>query len=151
MININKCCISFNLKKWPKIPKRTKAFWFCLSVACIYCILQLFFPYNRELEKTHDYSLIIDEVRLRDSSSKGTRMNLRIVSEGKVFYVWYPQKEYLNYSENIFQDLLTGNVVLVSVKVSDKQSVRDIILNQQRIVELRNDDTVYYSLETENN
>ena len=80
---------------------------------------------------------------------KGIRMKLTIMDGDNLFYVWYPQSSYRNYARKIETELLTGETTSVTVKVASNQTIRDKLLHQRRIVDLRNGDSIYYDLDTE--
>ena len=76
-------------------------------------------------------------------------MRLEIVSEDLIYYVWYPQSTYLAFSQNVEQDLLSGNTSYVEVKCVSKQTLRDKLLGKRRVVDLKNSNRVYYDQEIE--
>ena len=76
-------------------------------------------------------------------------MKLTIMDGDNLFYVWYPQSSYRNYARKIETELLTGETTSVTVKVASNQTIRDKLLHQRRIVDLRNGDSIYYDLDTE--
>ena len=145
-------CYSFrvNPKQIRKIPKYIFVFAVILVFIVIYCIVLLFHPEYQRLNDLQDCEINIDQVNLRDShDTKGSRMKLEIVSEKTTYYVWYPQSIYLDYASNVETDLLTGNVISVKIKIANKQSIRDYLFNQKRVVDIRSGSAVYYDLDTE--
>lgn len=145
-----KYSIRVNLKRVKNIPKATVCVWMLLGLACLYCIIQLFLPTYRTLEKMKECEISIDKIHLIDShDTKGSRMKLEIISENTTYYVWYPQSKYREFAYEIENELLSGDVTSVTAKVVSTKSIQDYLLNQIRIVDLRSNTSVYYCLNTE--
>lgn len=145
-------CYSLKIipKRIKQIPRITIVFGVMLAFIVIYCIVILCHPGYQRLDDLQDCEITIDRVNLRDShDTKGSRMKLEIVSEKTTYYVWYPQSKYLDYVSNVEKDLLSGNVISVKIKIANKQSIRDYLFNQKRVVDIRSGSAVYYDLDTE--
>ena len=137
-------------KRIKQIPKITVGYWIMLAFIFLYCVVQLCIPKYQTLDDLQDCEINIDQVNLRDShDTKGSRVKLEIVSEKATYYVWYPQSKYIDYAHNVENDLLTGNVTSVKVKIANAQSIRDNLFNQKRVVDIRSSSAVYYDLNTE--
>ena len=137
-------------KRLKQMPKITVGIWIMFACIFLYCITQLCLSMYQTLDDLQDCEIYIDLVNLRDShDSKGSRMKLELVSEKTTYYVWYPQSKYIDYAHNVENDLLTGNVNVVKVKIANTQSIRDSLFNQKRVVDIRSGSAIYYDLNTE--
>lgn len=133
-----------------QLPNTVLWLWILLGLLILCCVVQLFYPPKRTLENLQNYVIKVDKVSLIDThDTKGSRMRLEIVSEDLIYYVWYPQSTYLAFSQNVEQDLLSGNTSYVEVKCVSKQTLRDKLLGKRRVVDLKNSNRVYYDQEIE--
>jgi len=142
--------IRINYRKIKKISKKAISFWIFCGFIFAYFIIQSFLPPYRMLNDLQSIEIHTEEIFIWDSHDiKGTRMKLNIISEGITYYVWYPKyKDFKNAVEN---DLLSGNVRTVNALVVKNQSIRDRLLNQKQIVDLRSETNVYYDITMEKN
>lgn len=137
-------------KRIKQMPKITVGVWIMLAFMFLYCMTQLYLSMYHTLDNLQDCEIYIDRANLRDShDTKGSRMKLEIVSEKTTYYVWYPQSKYIDYAHDVENDLLTGNVNSVKVKIVNPQSLRDSLFNQKRVVDIRSSSAIYYDLKTE--
>ena len=143
------CAFVISVRRIKRPPLKKIFFWMMQLLVVLYCLIGICRPVYRSLDNLHEKSIIIDQIYLKDSyDTKSSRMKLEIISGGISYYVWYPQDEYRNFSYDIKNDLLSGRVSAVKVKVISKQSVRDYLLNQKRIVQIWSRSKVYYDLKT---
>ena len=137
-------------KRIKQMPKITVGIWIMFACIFLYCITQLCLSMYQTLDDLQDCEIYIDRVNLRDShDTKGSRMKLELVSEKTTYYVWYPQSKYIDYAHEVENDLLSGNINLVKIKIANTQSIRDSLFNQKRVVDIRSGSAIYYDLNTE--
>ena len=133
-----------------RVPKGVACTYILLGFFSLYCMLQLFSSPGSSLDNLCELRIHIDNINIMDSHDiKGSRMKLTIMDGDNLLYVWYPQSSYRNYARKIETELLTGETTSVTVKVASNQTIRDKLLHQRRIVDLRNGDSIYYDLDTE--
>ena len=102
------------------------------------------------INNLQEIDITIDKVYIIDTYDNiGSRMKLIIQSQDANYYLWYPSSHYIDFRDNVQNDLLSGNITSVKAIIAEDQSIRDIILNQIRIVHLKSDNAVYYDLDTE--
>lgn len=139
-----------SVKRIKQLPKVTIWGWIMLVGILLFLLIRLFFSAHPTFDDLQNYEIEIDSAYLRDShDTKGSRMKLEIVSGSTTYYAWYPQSNYINFADDIENDLLSGKVTSVEVKIANTQSVRDRLLNQKRVVDIRSSSTVYYDLDSE--
>ncbi len=137
-------------KRRKRIPKVTACIWLLLGLFSLYCMILLFSSSIQSLDDLQELKIHIDSLHLFDSyDTKGSRIKLTIIDGDNLFYVWYPQSSYMNYAYKVETELLTGETTSVTAKVVRSQTIRDKLLNQRRIIDLRNGDSVYYDLDAE--
>lgn len=146
---MNRFFIKFSRKRIKRIPKNALIAWVVCAVSLLALIIDVVIPY-KSIESLQCKEIPIDDIYLFNSyETKGSRIRLNIVSDGMQYFVWYPQERFDEYSNTIEQDLLSGNVVSVQVRIPEKRNFRDKLLNQYRIFDLRTDSSVYYSVDDE--
>ena len=139
-------------KRLKKISKVAFCIWITLALIFLYCIINLCFFVDYTLDDLQECEIKVDKVNLIDShDTKGRRMKLEIVSQNTTYYVWYPQSKYGDFAQSVENDLLTGNVASIKVKIVKDQSIRDRLFNQKRVVDIRSSSTIYYDLIVEKN
>lgn len=137
-------------KRLKQIPRKAFFIWIMLALIFFCCIIKLCLPVYYTLDNLQDCEINVDKVILRDSfDTKGSRKKLEIVSQNTTFYVWYPQTKYYDFAHNVENDLLTGNVTSLKVKIVKAQSIRDHLFNKKRVVDIRSNSAVYYDLSVE--
>lgn len=142
--------IRVKLERLFNIPLKTLVLWVGLGILALYCTSCLFASPYRKLENLHKLELHIDDAYLIDShDTKGSRMKLVIISGEKKYYLWYPSSSYAKFASKVETDLIDGTVTSVTALVADDQSIRDTILRQNRIVDLRGETEIYYHIDTE--
>ena len=107
-----------------RVPKGVACTYILLGFFSLYCMLQLFSSPGSSLDNLCELRINIDNINLMDSHDR-------------------------NYARKIETELLTGETTSVTVKVASNQTIRDKLLHQRRIVDLRNGDSIYYDLDTE--
>lgn len=110
----------------------------------------LFVPTHEGYSNWDEREISIDSVRLIDTYNiKGSRMKLEIIADDQKFYLWYPQSCYLKYANAVQSELLSGKITSVTAIISPNQTGWDKLFNQNRIVDLRCEKSVYYDFEAE--
>ena len=143
---MNRYVINFSYKHIKQIPRKVRIVWIIGAIVTCSFLIVLLMPYVHD-EQFQNIELHIDEISLFDSyNTKSSRMKLNITSNGVHYYVWYPQNCFSKYADRIQSDLLSGNLSVVHAKVTSKQTLREKILNQRRVVDLRSAYSVYYEL-----
>ena len=142
--------VKVNLKKIKRIPKKTIIILCALTLIVVFLVIQLFRPMYHSINNLQEIDITIDKVYIIDTYDNiGSRMKLIIQSQDANYYLWYPSSHYIDFRDNVQNDLLSGNITSVKAIIAEDQSIRDIILNQIRIVHLKSDNAVYYDLDTE--
>jgi hypothetical protein len=132
------------------IPKKALAFLLFLGVLWMCSIAQLIILSNTQLDDLQKREIKIDKACVDISLNRtGSRFKLSLISGNTTYYVWYPNSQRQKFSDVIERDLLSGKVTSVTVSISEHSTLRDRLTNRQRIVEVKNNDTVYYDLDTE--
>lgn len=140
----------FAQKRVKQIPKGLLLTLGALGLVVLCCLVQILFPASARLEDLDVCQIQIDHIRLVDShNTKGDRLKLELMDGEQTFYLWYSQSSYSRFAGSVEGELLTGAVTAVTAKLASHASLRDVIGNRKRIVDLRSDASVYYDLETE--
>lgn len=107
-------------------------------------------PVYSILDDVEELTIDIDAVHYMKSTYPFSTSGLKLKSDdGQVYYFWYPFGEWHSFSQEVEKELLSGEVTSVTMVVSNKQSLGDRLFHRKRIVDLRNDSSVYYSIDAE--
>ncbi len=140
--------LNITWKKLKRIPKIFIASWIFLGFFSVLSLVQLPKSPYQSLKNLKTYEITIDDVRLVDTYDKlGTRMRLEIISDNNRYYLYYIH--YRDYKPYVESELLSGKVSSVTIKVAEQQAFRDVISNRIHVVDIRNDSTVFFDIETE--
>lgn len=124
-------------------------------MGCIICFSH--FLCNKKIKSSplqvddaeHDVVTVIDASLYDSRDIRGSRFKLVIETNDKTFYLWYPVESFTKYMNVVERDLLTRSVSQVSVSYLSDSTLQDMMTGHCRIVDLRTDDEVYYSLNEE--
>ncbi len=142
--------IVWNLKKARSIPKKLLALWFLLFFLFSCCVVTLLQPADAWLDSVQTVEAVVDRISLKDShATKGSRMQLILVSGDQTYYLWYPRDVYAQYADSIHAYSLSQSPSIVTVSYLENSTLWDRLLRQYKIVELRCEHSMLYDLEQE--
>ena len=142
--------ITYRWARLKNIPKLYVILWFFILFLTLFSFIRSAIPWSYYSDKTEEKTIEVTDVTLFDSRDiKGSRFRLSIRSEDSTFYLWYPVETYLKYKNQVEASLLSGDIVQVSIRYQARNSFRDIILNQHRIIDLRFNELVFYDIQDE--
>ncbi len=142
--------INFRWQRLKAVPKALFTLWVALFISLIFCAVKtsVFSPLRVESSEC-DLVAVIDASLFDSRDIKGSRFKLVIESYDRTFYLWYPVESFTKYKDAVEEDLLSGSDPQVSVSYLTNSSIQDIMSGHCRIVDLRSDDEVYYSMDDE--
>ena len=140
----------FHVKKLKRVPVKSILACGGLCILTIIMFSQVVLSPYHSIDKLQEQTIHVDCAYLYDSyNSRGPRMKLILEASEQEFYVWYPPSSYLRFRDVVETDLLSGDVANVTILYSEHQMIRDKLLKQVRVVDIRSSEAVYYDIGVE--
>lgn len=137
-------------KHLKRIPKRYAFGIIVLLIFVFTGFKQAFFAQYESKENTTVLVAPISQISVHKPYSKWRSVTtLRFWANGQEYYIFYHDYSYVQYSAQIEQ-LTSERDVPVTMRVSDRKTLWDILFSRQRIVDMRWNDIVLYDMEIEN-
>lgn len=139
----------WNFKKLRHIPKRIILSWILLTLIVMWLFVNVFFVSSYQvLDVIYEEKIIIEKIQINRQ-----RDEVLIYANGNIYYMSYASRHVSKSIRKIKEDLSNGNLSIgdaVDIKfVSADDILFNFIWNKKRIVDLKTDQTSYYTLDTE--